>query len=314
MTRFLSSGDRRGVRLKAWLAGVPASAWSTATSAGWYMVGHGLRLCVGLVVGLYVARYLGPKSFGALSFALSFVYLFSTVANLGLQDIAVRDLVAWPERAAPILGAVFCLRLMSGACTVALIVTAAWTTQTDLTIRLLILIIAGALLIENLNITTLWFQARVLARPTVVAMMLAMSTAALLRVGFVLLGKPVVWFAMAILVDAILQASLMLAFFLQHRGPALRRWRVYQPDLVYLLARAWPLALSSGIFNVQVRLDQVMVGMMRSGAEVGLYAAAVRLSDVWQFVPRDRTRRPARDRLRAPRRPPGLPRPCAAGA
>lgn len=264
---------------------MPAGAWWTATSAGWYMAGHGLRLCIGLLVGLYVARYLGPESFGELSFSLSFVYLFGSVANLGLQDVAVRDLVARPERAAATLGAVFCLRLTSGAGTVALILVAAWITQADPTIRLLILIIAGALLIENLNVTTLWFQAQVLARPIVVSMMLAMITGALLRVALVLLGEPVVWFAVATLVEASLLAAIVLAWFLLHGGPALRRWRMYRSDLADLWARAWPLALSSGIVNVQVRIDQVMVGMMRGGTEVGLYAAAVRLSDVWQFIP-----------------------------
>ena len=53
-------------------------------------------MAVSLFVGIYVARYLGPERFGLLSYTLSFVLLFSSLASFGLDDILVRELVKQP--------------------------------------------------------------------------------------------------------------------------------------------------------------------------------------------------------------------------
>ena len=52
-----------------------------------------LRMFVGLFVGIWVARYLGPEQFGLFSYAQSFVGLFTAIATLGLDGIVVRELV-----------------------------------------------------------------------------------------------------------------------------------------------------------------------------------------------------------------------------
>jgi len=65
-----------------------------------------LRMIVSLFVGIYVARYLGPERFGLLSYTLSFVWLFSSLASFGLDDILVRELVQFPEHRKALLGAV----------------------------------------------------------------------------------------------------------------------------------------------------------------------------------------------------------------
>ena len=62
-------------------------------NTSWLFAEKILRMVVGLLVGVWVARYLGPEKFGLLSYALSFVGLFSIVATFGLDEIVVRELV-----------------------------------------------------------------------------------------------------------------------------------------------------------------------------------------------------------------------------
>ena len=68
-------------------------------------------MVISLFVGIYVARYLGPERYGLLSYALSFVWLFSSLASLGLDDILVRELVSHPEKRQNLLGTVFWLKV-----------------------------------------------------------------------------------------------------------------------------------------------------------------------------------------------------------
>ena len=52
-----------------------------------------MRMGVSFFVGIYVVRYLGPEKFGLLSYAISFVWLFSAFLDLGHREIIVRELV-----------------------------------------------------------------------------------------------------------------------------------------------------------------------------------------------------------------------------
>ena len=45
-------------------------------NTSWLMLEKILRMGIGLVVGVWVARHLGPEKFGLLNYAQSFVFLF----------------------------------------------------------------------------------------------------------------------------------------------------------------------------------------------------------------------------------------------
>src|SRR6478736_3465051 len=81
---------------------------------GW-MIGEKLvRLIASVVVGLLVARYLGPEQFGSLSFCLAVVTLLGVLPTFGLEGVVQRELIRRPENAAPLLAAAFRLRLGVG--------------------------------------------------------------------------------------------------------------------------------------------------------------------------------------------------------
>lgn len=67
-------------------------------NTSWMMGEKVIRMVVALFVGVYVARYLGPERFGLLSYAMSFVGLFTALATLGLDGIMVRELVKTQKR------------------------------------------------------------------------------------------------------------------------------------------------------------------------------------------------------------------------
>src|SRR5690348_14183303 len=62
-------------------------------NTGWLFADRILRMSVGLVVSVWIARFLGPDQYGLFNYALAFVALFSILATLGLDRIVVRDLV-----------------------------------------------------------------------------------------------------------------------------------------------------------------------------------------------------------------------------
>jgi PST family polysaccharide transporter len=68
-------------------------------------------------------------------------------------------------------------------------------------------------------------------------------------------------------------------------GERLSRRNISLEYIASLLRQSWPLLLSSMAVVVYMRIDQVMIAMLANTYEVGIYSAAVRISEVWYFVP-----------------------------
>src|SRR5450830_1044799 len=107
-----------------------------------------LRMLSGLLVGIWVARYLGPKQFGLFSYAVAFVSIFGTVAKLGLDSIMVRDLVNHPQKRDVYLGTAFWLKFAGAFITLAVIAITVGFTNNDYTTNLYIFIISAGIIFQ----------------------------------------------------------------------------------------------------------------------------------------------------------------------
>ena len=111
-------------------------------NTSWLLAERVLRLFITLIIGLYVARYLGPIDFGKLSYATSFVGILSIFIQLGLDGIVVRDLVNNPKIKDKILGALFTLKIFGSLIMVGLLIIVSIIMKHESQITLLIAIIA----------------------------------------------------------------------------------------------------------------------------------------------------------------------------
>ena len=52
-------------------------------NTSWLFAEKALRIVVSLIVGSFIARYLGPAKYGVYNYAISFVGIFITFSSLG---------------------------------------------------------------------------------------------------------------------------------------------------------------------------------------------------------------------------------------
>jgi O-antigen/teichoic acid export membrane protein len=90
-----------------------------------------------------------------------------------------------------------------------------------------------------------------------------------------------------VLVTLVDQLTLALSLYLAYRYQKLGSfyWHFDIPIAKQLLKDSWPLIFSGLVVMIYMRIDQVMIKEMLGEREVGLYSAAVRLSEVWYFIP-----------------------------
>src|SRR5688572_21750989 len=76
----------------------------------WLICDQVLRMAAALLVGVWMARFLGPERYGWLSYALAFVGVVSSFTSLGINAVVVRELVRVPSETKALLGTAFFLR------------------------------------------------------------------------------------------------------------------------------------------------------------------------------------------------------------
>lgn len=253
-------------------------------NTGWLIAERVVRLLVGLFVGVYVARYLGPERFGILSFAMSFVALFGALATLGLDGIIVRNTIQNPESRDELLGTAFGLRLFGGLVLLGLVFEAVQLTNSDPQTQLIVMIIAAGQLFQAFQVIELYFQSQVLARLTSIANMGALILSSAIKLLLIWFGVSLFWFALAIIIESGLKGLLLSILYVNQRK-TLRRWQFRFRQARLLLKDSWPLIFSGLVIMVYMRIDQVMIKIMLDNQAVGKYAAAVKLSEVWYFLP-----------------------------
>ena len=254
-------------------------------NVAWLLGEKIVRMGGGLLIGICIARYLGPARLGLLSYAGAFVSLFATLASLGLDGIVVREIVRDPARQGEILGTSFLLKLAGGGgCFLAALGAVRLLHPHDGVTCWLVGIGASGMLFLAFDVIDFRFQAEVRSRSTVLARCSSFLVIAALKLYLINTGAPLVAFAWAGAAEFLL-AALGLVLFYRARGCSMRDWRPTTDCAGRLLKDSWPLIFSGFVIIVYMRIDQIMIAHLSGDREVGIYAVAVALAEAWYFIP-----------------------------
>jgi O-antigen/teichoic acid export membrane protein len=257
-----------------------------------------LRIVVGIFVGVWIARYLGPERFGLFSYAQSFAGLFVVIANLGLDGIIVRELVKNESRIDEIIGTAFWLKLIGAIAVLCILVISIQFTSDDRYTNILIFIIASAAIFQSFNVIDFYFQSKVLSRYVVFANVISLLISSLVKIVLIILEAPVVAFAWAVLFDSLVLATGLIYFYFRksshykqfkekHHLKLNAKYLTFKRKAaISLLKDSWPLIIAAMAVVIYKKIDQVMLkNILNNSIEVGYYAAAVQVTKGFSFIP-----------------------------
>ena len=260
------------------------NAQKIMVNIGWLFSDRILRLGGGLLINIWIARYLGPEQFGLLSYATAFVALFTAFATLGLDSIVVRDLVRDPSCKEETLGTAFVLKLIGGVVTLLLSVGSILLVRSDAQTHWLVGILALGTIFQAFDTIDFWFQSQVKSKNIVYAKVAAFLIAGITKISFILLQKPLIVFASVGLLEIILGSIGMVITYHQNKQN-LKSWQFSFERAKELLRSSWLLSLTGLVGMIYMRIDQIMLGQILGEKSVGIYSAAVKISEIGYFLP-----------------------------
>jgi O-antigen/teichoic acid export membrane protein len=243
-----------------------------------------LRMTLGLFVGIWVARYLGPEQFGLFSYAQSFVALFAAFATLGLDGIVVRELVKNEDKRDKLLGTAFILKSFGALFVLLLLAVSIFFQSNDYQTNLIVFIIASATIFQSFNVIDFYFQSKVLSKYVVYSNVISLLLSSIIKVLLILNNASLISFAYVILFDNLILACGFIYYYFKSKL-SIFTWCFDVKFAKLLLKDSWPLILSGLVISMYMKIDQVMIKEILDTNAVGQYAAAVRLSEAWYFIP-----------------------------
>ncbi len=148
----------------------------------------------------------------------------------------------------------------------------------------LVMVICSTLFFKSTDPVRYWFEAILQSRYYVLVDNLAFGIVLLLRALLIYFEFPLLTFAWLILLESAFSA-LGLAWVYQRRGMTLKLSQSSCSLAKQLILDSWPLIFSGLAVMIYMRIDQVMIEHYLGDYSVGVYSAALRISEAWYFIP-----------------------------
>lgn len=253
-------------------------------NTSWMFFEQFFRLLAGVFVGIYVARYLGPMQFGIFSYAGAFVALFAALSKLGLDGVVVRELINQPECKNKILGTAFWLKVTASLVVLGVIATILPWSSNDKQTNIYIYIIAMGLLFQTFEIADFYFQSTTQIKYVSMCRTVQLAISSAVKLYLIYIEADLMPFVIVTLID---QIMLALAFILMlYAKNSISIFSYFSKSIATsLLKDSWPLIVSSLAISLYMRIDQIIIKELLGVADVGLYSAALRISETTYLVP-----------------------------
>lgn len=253
-------------------------------NTGWLFIGRIGSLIIKFLVSVAVANYLNKARLGIITGGITYVYLFSAVATLGLDQFIVKELHEFPEKRDEILGTSFWMKMISGLGCIPLIWIVYQFEPADGTPYSYILILSAFGIVQAFNVIDSYFQSEVQSKYIMQVQVLGNLVSAIIKLALIYAKMPLLWFVYAYATDFLLLA-IGYYFTYQRKGRSMFNW-VYNSNLAKKLIKySWPLMMSGIMVSLYMKIDQLMVQNMRGVDEAGAYNTVSSLSEAWNFIP-----------------------------
>lgn len=253
-------------------------------NVGWAVAGKTVSLLGGLLVGIFVARYLGPEQYGLMNYVISYVCIFQVLATFGLDSIQIREESRRPEERDVIIGTAFTIKIVLAVVTLAAVAVSVMITETDSFTRWMIMLYSISIVLNSLNVIRNHFTSLVWNEYVVKTEISRTVIGALIKIGLLFAEAGLGWFIAVYTFDFVLLASGYCTSY-RLKIDRIRLWRFDVKWAKYLVAQSFPLMLTGAAVMIYQRIDQVMIGKMVDSASVGQFSVASKFVEVLIFIP-----------------------------
>ena len=242
-----------------------------------------LSTALALVSIGFITRYLGKEGFGDYATVLAFLSFFASLADLGLYHISTREISRHGADEKMIMGNIFSLRILASLGILAIAPVIVLFFNYPHQVKEGIIIAAASFLFSSgYQVLNGIFQKNLAMDKVAVGELVGKIVQVAVVIAAVKMRLSFDWIVASLLFNMI--ASLLIVFFWSKKY---LRFKL-RFDFVYwkkFFKEALPIGIGSIIVFVYFKMDTILLSVMKTSADVGIYNAAYKVLENVSFFP-----------------------------
>ncbi len=244
-----------------------------------------LRSGILFILTIFVAQYLGPEQFGILNYILSIIAIFYVFSSLGLEPIIVKKIVENKKNSNLILSTSLVIRLLGSFCCYLILFVILKLINFDEKLLNYTLIIGLTIILKTTEVFFSYFHAKLLSKMIIISQFIGLFFLVFFQIILLITKSPLIYFFLSYLFE-VLVISILITVIYFKKNNMLNFLKFKFKTAKQLLIKSWPILFSGIGIILYMRIDQIMLGSMINQKSVGIYSVAVRISEIWHFIPK----------------------------
>ncbi len=253
-----------------------------AKNASWIIISRIFQAILSLVIGMIVARFLGPSNYGLINYAQSVVTFVVPIMNLGFSNVLVQELTNHPEDEGKVLGTSIFLSFLSSLFCIFSVLTYSFIFDAgETTTHIVIGLYSLMLIAQAAELIKYWYQAKLLSKYAAIISLVAYSVVSIYKI-FLLINKASVHlFAISNSID---YALIAIALYFVYRKLGGQKFTFSSEVGKRMFEKSKHYIISSMMVVIFAQTDKIMLKIMISEEAVGYYSAAITCAGITSFV------------------------------
>lgn len=253
-------------------------------NSGWLLVDKLARLFIGLITMAMIARHIGPEAFGIWNYAIALTAIVGSLAILGLDKVVVKEVVSNPERQNSIIASTLAIRFVAGIVAFLFCAAIVFATKQHSPVYLYCTIITALnIVLLSFDVFDYFYQAKNEVHKVIIPKVTFFVSFCIIKIVFVYFNGTLLHFVWLSFAELLLTYLTILTFYLKDGNRLFTVIRL--SEIKYLFRHSWPLMFTGVLILLYVKADQLLLDTLGTPVQLGEYAAAARISELWYALP-----------------------------
>ncbi|QNR84994.1 flippase [Pedobacter riviphilus] len=232
-----------------------------------------------------IGRHLGPEEFGIWNYTLALTTIIGSVAILGMDRLAVKEIINNEQRQGTIVATVILMRIsVSTICMVISIGIVLFARKHQQLYLYCTIFSALIIILQSFDVLDYFYQAKNQVKRVIIPKVAVFITFCIVKLVIIFLGGTLMAFLWASVIELFLTYLIIIMVFSYHNAPDFTL-KIDRSLAKALLLQSWPLILSNLVVVLFMKIDLVLLDVLSNPAELGKYVGAARISELWYAIP-----------------------------
>lgn len=246
------------------------------------LAGRGLALFFSVGAAVVLARFLGSERLGEFGAIYAYLALFGWMAAFGFEPVLVREISRERQNASNLLHTAVVMSCFLAIGTIAVAILVAPKAGYTGHLRNLLILASLEYVLTPLRLPAVMFQTDMRQWYGATINVIRQGIWFVIVVVLWFLGASLVYIIASRVLAAVIESCLLWVYgrrFILQTGSFLRT------RAAEIFSHSFPIAFTSLLATIYLRIDQVMLHKMVSDAVLGQYVAAVKVSELFEMLP-----------------------------